>query len=159
MKKIIYLSLILIISLTALLGCSLKEKKPKPFTMTCTNNNKTKEYEEKIEVTYKFNEEQLNTEYKSKTTTKFKNEKSYEKYKKEKEKIFNNNDSNSISYILEPNDNKKSYKLTMEVREIIENAKTKKELNKIKASTILKKNEKNGSICELEGISKNEIKD
>lgn len=158
MKKIIYLSLILIISLTALLGCSIKKQEPKPFTMTCINNNKTKNYEENITVTYKFNEEQLNTEYKIVTKTKFKNEKSYEIYKKEKEEIFNNNNSNNISYILEPNDEKKTYKLTMEVRQIVENTELEKDSNKIKASTILKSNEKAKAICKLKGITKNNIK-
>lgn len=158
MKKIIYLSLILIISLTALLGCSIKKQEPKPFTMTCINNNKTKNYEESITITYKFNEEQLNTEYKIVTKTKFKNEKSYEIYKKEKEEIFNNNNSNNISYILEPNDEKKTYKLTMEVRQIVENTELEKDSNKIKASTILKSNEKAKSICKLKGITKNNIK-
>lgn len=157
MKKIIYISLLIIISLTALLGCSIKKQEPKPFTMTCINNNKTKNYEENITVTYKFNEEQLNTEYKIVTKTKFKNEKSYEIYKKEKEEIFNNNNSNNISYILEPNDEKKTYKLTMEVRQIVENTE-EKDSNKIKASTILKSNEKTKAICKLKGITKNDIK-
>lgn len=158
MKRIIYINLLIIISLTALLGCSIKKQEPKPFTMTCINNNKTKNYEENITVTYKFNEEQLNTEYKIVTKTKFKNKKSYEIYKKEKEEIFNNNNSNNISYILEPNDEKKTYKLTMEVRQIVENTELEKDSNKIKASTILKNNEKAKAICKLKGITKNNIK-
>ena len=159
MKKIIFLVLILIVSFTVIVGCKGKNVEKKPFTMICTTKkDKSKNIETQIVVTYNFNEEQLATSYISKTTQNFKNKKTYEAYKKEKEEIFNKNDSNTISYILEPNDEKKILKFTMEVRELNINAKSEKDINTIKASTILKRNEKNGATCEINGIRRKQIK-
>ena len=46
----------------------------------------------------------------------------------------------------------------MEVRELNINAKSEKDINTIKASTILKRNEKNGATCEINGIRRKQIK-
>ena len=159
MKKKVLLGLLIIFSSILLVGCTNKEEQTKPFTMECTTKEeKTKEYTAKTTVTYIFNEEQLNTEYKSVTSIKFKSTKAYEKYKSEKEELFNTNDSNNVSYILEPKDEKETYKFTMEVREIDKSIESKEDLNNIKASTILKRNEKSGATCKIEGINKNKIK-
>ena len=157
MEKKIFALLSILTFCVLLTGC--EEKKSGPFTMTCTTKKeKTGSVEIQTIVTYKFNEEQLSTEYTSSTTQKFDDKAMYDMYKQSQENAVDENNNENIELKLKSDDDKMQLVYDMTLKNIAKNATTESDKQTIKASKILKTNEERKATCELKGITKEQLK-
>ena len=154
MKKNIFGCLSILLLCFLLVGCFNNDGS---FTITCKapkskNGNITSE----TSLTYKFNKEQLATEYTVTTTQVFKDKKTYETYKKaQEETVKENKKTDTMKIDLKSYDKEKKLVFTYTLTDLDEKASNKES---IKASTILKRNEDSKSKCTINGISKNKLK-
>ncbi|MBR3898097.1 MAG: hypothetical protein IKJ43_02310 [Bacilli bacterium] len=164
MKRKIICSLIGLSLIGSLTGCG-KEQKSKinldkgKFSIIC--NSKEEDIngiKQNTESTYNFNEEQYTINYSVVTTQKFKDKSVYNEYKKAQEETVKNS-SEDIIYELLSDDKNKSLIFTMAVTKIdLSNAKDE-EKDTVKASTIFKRAEEDGTTkCRVEGINKSKLK-
>lgn len=109
-------------------------------------------------VTYKFNKEQYATDYTAVTKQKFNDRETYEIYRDAQEQTVNDYSSDDISYSLKKDDKKMTLEFTLDFKNFDKEAKSDSDLEEIKASKILKKNEDNDLKCEVKGISRSKIK-
>ena len=162
-KKIIYV-LALLILVGGTTGCfNKKEEKKvtssKEFTMTCTTEkDNSTGIEVQTVVTYNFNSDQYATGYTTVTTQKFNSADVYNEYKKEQEETTKDTSEENITYGLKADDKNMTLEFTMTLKNIDKSATTKEEKDKLKASTLLKSNEEKKATCELNGITKDELK-
>ena len=160
-KKTLFILTILLL-VTGVTGCGKEENiiTPTPsFTMVCTTKiDKSSGFESQTVINYEFNSEQYASNYSTSTTQIFDNEDVYKQYKEKHEKTLQDNNDENVMYDLRNDDKNMTLIFTMTVKNPIKNAKTKEDKNKLKASTILKKNEENKATCELNGIKKSQLK-
>lgn len=154
-NKIIIITILILCIITT--GCS---KKAGPFIMTCTTQKENENgIESQIVTKYNFNEEQIATEYTSTTTQIFKDKSVYELYKSSQEDTISSAKGDTVSYDLKSYDDEMKLIFTMKLSNLNSNSSSDKNKDIIKASKILKTNEKAKATCTFDGINRNQIKD
>ena len=154
-NKIIIITILILCIIAT--GCS---KKTGPFIMTCTTQKENENgIESQIVIKYNFNEEQIATEYTSTTTQIFKDKSVYELYKSSQEDTISSAKGDTVSYDLKSYDDEMKLIFTMKLSNLNSNSSSDKNKDIIKASKILKTNEKAKATCTFDGINRNQIKD
>ena len=161
MKRKVLFSLVLIIIILIVAGCSkTKISSNEQITMTCTGEkDNSTGFEIQNIVTYHFSDKQYVTSYSVVTTQKFDDKSVYEEYKKAQEETVSGYSDGDITYNLKSDDKNMSLVFTMTINNInVDDAETEEEKKNLKASSVLKSNESSGYTCVVDGISKKEIK-
>lgn len=155
-KQILYIIPLFITVLIT--GCNNKSYDGK-ITIECTGKKeKIGAIETQNIFTYHFDDNKYVTDYSVTTNQKFSNKSVYNEYKKAQEETVENS-LKDVTYELKTDDKKKSLIFTMTVKNIdINSVQNEEEKNSLKASSILKSNEKQKNNCKLYGISKKDLK-
>ena len=168
MKRRIYIGLFALVLCFLLVGCGkTKEEKENEkkrtdgtFDIVCT---KEKEEQETHSIeyvnTYYFNSEQVAHKYHGVVTQIYTDKERYEEIKKSLQATADSSGTDSGTlYKLDVDDEKMKLVFTIDIDGYDKFAKTDEEKGKLKASTVLKDNEKEGTKCVLKGISREELK-
>ena len=169
MKKRIYIGLFALVLCFLLVGCGkTKEEKENEkkrtdgtFDIICTKE-KEKQETHSVEYvnTYYFNTEQVANKYHGVVTQIYTDKDRYEVIKKTLQETANSSDTDAGAvYKLEADDEKMSLVFTIDIEGYDKFVKTDEEKAKLKASEVLKDNEKDKNTkCVLKGISREDLK-